>query len=210
MEVLLVALDGQHVVGAGLPQRLHDSRLAAGGIDRDHGSRQVDAVEQAGEGRNLVALGLARLLGQGQPLPHQEGAHHMQGQQTRGPVARAARPLAVQGQDQLLQVGQAGAIQEQQGGLHGRLRIQPAHQAQVGVAGRGDFAQGQLQPEPGPVVVREGGHGYQQCGQEHAQGVAYPAPADRAGLADGRRRRTGRPGVRGRRQYRPWGLPWGL
>ena len=74
----------------------------------------------------------------------------MQGPQTRGPVAR------------------------------------PAHQAQVGVAGRGDFAQGQPQPEPGLVVVREGvhgrhavgtpGQGHQQRGQEHAQGVAHPAP----------------------------------
>ena len=35
--------------------RLHDGRLAAGGIDRDHGSLQLDAVEQAGQGRDLVA-----------------------------------------------------------------------------------------------------------------------------------------------------------
>ena len=38
--------------------------------------------------------------------------------------------------------------------LYGGLRVQPAHQAQVGVAGGCGVAQGQPQPESGPVVVR--------------------------------------------------------
>ncbi len=191
VEGALVALEGQDVVGAVGPQGLHNGRLAAGGVDRDHGPLQVDAVEQTGEGRNLVALAVARFLGHGQPLPHQEGAHQVQGTEARGPVARAARHLAVQGQDQLLQAGQAGAVEQPQGRLHGRLRVQPPDQAQVGVAGGRGVAQGQPQPEPGLVVVREGGHGrhavgaagqrHQQCGQEHRQGVAHAARVARIG-----------------------------
>ena len=150
---------GRHVVGAGRPQRLHDGGPAGGGVDRDHGPLPVDAVEQAGEGRKLVALGVARLRGHGQPLPHQEGARQVQGAAAVGPVARAARRLAVQGQDQRRQAGQAGAVQEQPGRLHARLRIQPPHPQPVGVVGRYALPQGQPLPEPGPVVVREGGHG---------------------------------------------------
>ncbi len=66
-----MALDGQH----------------AGGIDRDHGSLQDHALEQAGDGRDFVALGHARFLGQGQALPYQEGTH-----QEHGPrIAHTAR-----------------------------------------------------------------------------------------------------------------------
>ena len=86
----LVALDGQDVVGTGGLQVLHDGPLAAGGVDRDHGPLQDHAFEQAGDGRDLVALGLAGLLGQGQALPHQEGADQEQGPRTRGRVARPA------------------------------------------------------------------------------------------------------------------------
>ena len=46
------------------------------------------AVEQAGEGRDFVALGCTRLLGQGQSLPHQEGADPVQGPRACGTVAR--------------------------------------------------------------------------------------------------------------------------
>ena len=106
-------------------------------------------------------------------------------------VARAARHLAVQGQDQFLQGGQAGAVQQPQGRLHGRLRIQSAHQAQVGVAGGRGLAQGQPQPEPIPVVVREGGHrghavgapgqGHQERGRKHGQGVTHTPRVARIG-----------------------------
>jgi len=51
--------------------------------------------------------------------------------------------------------------------------------------------QGQPQPEPGPVVVRQGGHrghavgapgqGTRQRSQEHGQGVAHPARVARIG-----------------------------
>ncbi len=169
----LVALEGQPVVHPSRPQRLHDRSLVAGGIDGDHGPLQDQAVQQAGKGRSLVALGPTRLLGQGQPLPHQEGAYQ------------------VQGQDQLSQAGQAGSVQQSQGRLHGRLGVQPLDQAQVGVPGRGGFAQGQPQPEPSPVVVREGSHrghavgapgqGHQQRGQKHRRGGAYTARVARIG-----------------------------
>ena len=99
--------------------------------------------------------------------------------------------LAVQGQDQLPQAGQAGPVQQQQGGLHGRLRVQPVHQPQAGVPRGGVPAQGQPQAEPGLVVVREGGHrgqavgapgqGHQQRGQEHGQGVTHAPPVARIG-----------------------------
>lgn len=46
----------QHVVGAGGPQDLHNGRQAAGRIDRDE-ALQGHAVEQAGESRDLMALG---------------------------------------------------------------------------------------------------------------------------------------------------------
>ena len=39
------------------PQVLHDGGLATDGIDRDYGPLQNHAVEQAEDGRNLVALG---------------------------------------------------------------------------------------------------------------------------------------------------------
>ncbi len=184
-------LEGLHVVGVVGPQGLHDGRLASGGVHRHDGPLQGHAVEQAGEGRDLVALGVARFLGQSQSLSHQEGTHHVQGPKARGPVTRAAGHLAVQGQDQFLQAGQAGAVQQPEGRLHGRLRVQPPHQAQVGVAGGRDVAQGQPQPEPGLVVVREGGHGrhavgapgqrHRQRGQEHGQGVAHAARVARIG-----------------------------
>ena len=174
VEGALVALESQHVVGAARPQGLHDGGLAAGGIDRDHGSLQHHAREQAGEGRDLVALGPTRLLDQGQPLPHQESAHEVQGAEAGGQVARAAGHLAVQGQDQLPQAGQAGPVQQPEGGLHSCLRVQSPDQPQVGVAGRGGFAQGQPQPEPGLVVAYEGGHrgnAVGASGQGHQQGV---------------------------------------
>ena len=95
----------------------------------------------------------------------------------RGMAVISLLLAALLGQDQLPQAGQAGAVQQQQGRLHGRLRLQPVHQAQVGVPRGGGVAQGQPQPEPGLVVVREGGHrghavgapgqGHQQRGQEH-------------------------------------------
>ena len=72
VQVGLVALDGQHVVGVGGPQVLPDGPLAAGGVHGDNGSLQDHALKQAGHGCACVALGLARFLGQGQPLPHQE------------------------------------------------------------------------------------------------------------------------------------------
>ena len=116
VEGALVALDRQHVVGVGRPQGLHDGPLAAGGVDRDHGPFQVDAVEQTGDGRDLVALGVARLLGQRQPLPHQVGARHVQGPEAVGKVARAARDLAVQSQDQLPGPGTLVPSSSPQGG----------------------------------------------------------------------------------------------
>ena len=72
VQVGLVALDGQHVVGVGGPQVLPDGPLAAGGVHGDNGSLQDHALKQAGHGCACVALGLARFLDQGQPLPHQE------------------------------------------------------------------------------------------------------------------------------------------
>ncbi len=86
MQVGLVARDGQHVVGPGGPQVLHAGPLAAGSVDRNDGPLQHHALEQAGDGRVCVALDLAGLLGQGQSLPHQEGAHH------RGRVPAARSP----------------------------------------------------------------------------------------------------------------------
>ncbi len=71
----LVALDGQNVVGARVSQILHYGRLAAVSVDGDHGPFQDYTVKQAGDSRDLVAPGRARLLSQGQSLPHQEGAH---------------------------------------------------------------------------------------------------------------------------------------
>ena len=53
---------GQHVVGAGGPQGLHNGRQAAGRIDRDDGPLQGHAVEQAGESRDRMALGRTGLL----------------------------------------------------------------------------------------------------------------------------------------------------
>ncbi len=74
------------------------------------------------------------------------------------------------GQDQLPQAGRAGAVQKQEGRLYSRLGLQPVdHQPRAGVP-----AQGQPQPEPGLVVVRKGGQGYQQRAQEHGQGVSPP------------------------------------
>ena len=80
----LVALDGQHGVGG--PQVLHDGPLAAGGVHGEDGSLQGHALKQAGHGRACVALGLARFLSQGQPLPHQEGTD--QKPRARGPVVQ--------------------------------------------------------------------------------------------------------------------------
>ena len=114
-----------------------------------------------------------------QPLSHQEDTHQEQGPRARGRVARAACDLAVQGQDQPAQTGQAGLVQQQEGGLHGRRGLQPVRQPQVGV-----LPQGQPQPEPGLVVVREGGHrGHAvdtPC-QEHGQGVAHAPRVARIG-----------------------------
>ena len=47
---------GQQMVGAGVSQDLHDGPLAAGGVDGDHSPFQEHAVEQAWNGRDLVAL----------------------------------------------------------------------------------------------------------------------------------------------------------
>ena len=64
----LVALERQQVVGPTVQDSLGDPGLRAHGVDGDKCSGQRQAFEQQGNGRDLVGLGLARLLDEHEAL----------------------------------------------------------------------------------------------------------------------------------------------
>ncbi len=68
------------MVGLRDPQVLHDGGLAAGGIERDHGPLQNHAVEQAEDGRDLVAIGSWARGNPSIPGRHSPDAGAVQGQ----------------------------------------------------------------------------------------------------------------------------------
>ena len=120
-----------------------------------------------------TALTWQRWRAKGKGRANQEGADHVQCPRAaaRSPERRATLPSRIR--IRFPQTGQAGPVQQPQGHLHGRLRVQALDQAQIGVVGGRGLAQGQPQPEPGPVVVREGGH------RGHAVGRPRPGTRQR-------------------------------
>lgn len=93
MEVGLVVLDGEQVVGLGIDNRLGDVVLASHRVDGDQSTSQGQGLEQVGDGRDLVGLLVSGELPQHQRVVHDESAHDVDGGQS--PTCRAAHGLAV-------------------------------------------------------------------------------------------------------------------
>ena len=95
----LIALDGQHVVGAAVDDRAGDFGLAAHGVDRHQSPGKLEHFEQFGDGRDLVALGVDDDLPQGNQVDRGPGADHVDGRLATGGVETAAQRLAIDGDE---------------------------------------------------------------------------------------------------------------
>jgi hypothetical protein len=91
----LVVLGRQQVVAAAVEDLLGDPGLAAHGVDRHQRAAEGQAVEQLGNGGDLVGLGMAGLLTQHQTLTAGPGRHHVQRAPIARAIVRAPRGLAV-------------------------------------------------------------------------------------------------------------------
>ena len=74
-----VAFEGQQVVAPAAHDPLRDPRLAGERVEAHQAAREVEAVQQVGQDRQLAALGLGRALGEDDPALGRVGAHQVQG-----------------------------------------------------------------------------------------------------------------------------------
>src|SRR5713101_763402 len=100
-QVLLVVLDRQHVIPAARHDLFRDRLLAADGVDAHHGPMQVQQLQQLGDGRDLVRLGIDGHLTQAQMMLGGPGTDQVQRPQARR--SRATQRLAVNGDMRHLQ-----------------------------------------------------------------------------------------------------------
>jgi hypothetical protein len=98
----LVALDREQVVGALVADGLGDGFVAAQGVDGDEGALELQHLEQARDGHDLVLLAGDRLLAEHQAVRAGPGRDEMQGGAALGPVTAAPCGLAVDRNDLLL------------------------------------------------------------------------------------------------------------
>ncbi len=153
----LVALELQEVVAALVDDLLGDLLLAAGRVDGDHRPVHVQQLQQFGDGRDLVALGVGGQLPQDHVIGLAPGADHVDGRLAVGRVQAAADRLAVDGDQPAGRGGGQVGDPLHEALLEGH-RVQRREDPAEGVV-RGD-AVGQVQEglEPLPLAAAELGH----------------------------------------------------
>lgn len=155
MHCLLIAFEGQHVVGIRFDDFLGDGLLATHGIDRDDAAGQFEHAQQLGQRGDLVALLGHFELAQHQPVALRPGADDVAGRLP--PAQRPAQRLAVQGDD-LLGHGLAQALRPAQEAVQERRRFQGGKDTIEGVVGRDAVAEREKGPEPLVLGATEVGH----------------------------------------------------
>ena len=154
IQVGLILLDGQDIVGLLLAHLRGDLLLTTHGVDRDDRPGQLQDLQQLGDGGDLVALVVHRDLAQDQAVLGGPGADQVQRRQVAGRVEGAPQGLAVDRHDlppgQLVEGPDPGdeAVVE----LAGIEQLEDAGEGVVGRDAIGELQEG-LQPLAlGPAV----------------------------------------------------------
>ena len=106
VELPLVGLHRQQVVGAAVDDLLGNLGLAAHGVDGDDAPAQLQQRQQLGDGGDFVGMGLGAGLAQHQVILGGPGAHQVQRGPALPPVMASPQGLAVDGHH--LSLGQLG------------------------------------------------------------------------------------------------------
>lgn len=94
-----VALEGQQVVAAPAHDGLGDSAPRSHGVDGDEGAPQFEAFEQERDGGDLVGFDVGGLLAEHEALAGRPGGDEMRRLAALAAGMRAARSLAIDGDD---------------------------------------------------------------------------------------------------------------
>ncbi len=95
----LIVLERQQVVAAAVEDGLGDLGLCAHRVDGDERAGERQALEQQRDGRDLIGLGLARLLAQHEALAAGPCRNHVERPAVLAAVMGAPRSLTVDGDD---------------------------------------------------------------------------------------------------------------
>ncbi len=95
----LVALERQHIVATLVEDLLGDLPLAAHGINRHQAPSEGQLPQEFGQGGDLIGFVLDLDLSQHQAIGRGPGTHQVDGRLAAAPIVRAAKGLAVEGDD---------------------------------------------------------------------------------------------------------------
>ena len=146
----LVALELQDVVGALIDDGFSDLLLAADGVNGHDSALHIQQLQQLGNGRDLVALGIDSQLPQHHVVGCTPGADHVDGLLAAGGVQTAPNGLAIDG-DQPAFGGDGQFVDPGQEALLEGLRIEHRKDAAKGVVGGN--AIGQFQEGRKPLLL---------------------------------------------------------
>ena len=134
VELPLIGLHRQQVVGAAVDDLLGNLGLAAHGVNGDDAPAQLQQRQQLGDGGDFVGMGLGAGLAQHQVILGGPGAHQVQRGPALPPVMASPQGLAVDGHH--LSLGQLGhrsrPVHETGAELVG---VQPAEHPPKGIVG---------------------------------------------------------------------------
>ena len=97
VQLTLVRLHRQRVVGTALGDPLGNLPLAAHSVDSDDAAMQVQHLQQLGNGGDLVGFLVSLDLAHGQALLRRPGADHVNGSFLPGPVIGTSGRLPING-----------------------------------------------------------------------------------------------------------------
>ena len=155
MELLLISLQRDRVVGALLHDLLHDLPLTPHRVDGDDGALQFEQIEQLWNRRDLVRLFGRRDLAEQHPVLRSPRVHEMQRRAPGRAVERSSQGLAVDRDEHAIN-GSGERSHPRDEAVSERLRVEPDEHPAEGVVARRPARQFEELAERG--LVRAGVH----------------------------------------------------
>ena len=143
----VVAFQGEYVIASLVDDLLRNLFLAAHSVHGHNTTRQLQQLQQLGNGRNLIGLVIHFDLSQHQVIGAGPGTHHVNGGSARGAVKGVAQGLAVDGND--LSLGEIpDSLNPVDEAVLELPRVQASKDTGKGIMGRDPIGQVQKASQP--------------------------------------------------------------
>jgi hypothetical protein len=159
VELTLIGLQGQQIVGVLLDNRARNRRLAADGVNRDQTAPQIERLQQFRDRCDLVGFGGDLALAQYQPIRGGPGAHHVDRRLAAAPIMRTPQLLAVEGDHLATNQRTDGPHPVEEAGLE-LLRIEHPKDPPKGIMGRDPIREVEKGREPRLLTPAKLGDGF--------------------------------------------------